>query len=138
MNAHNIGSFIKQDTSIHKSIAAGVLEYGLVIGFFVFGIILDTLFNQLIGSQYCSYSDGEQICVFGKTRIKTWVRELVRVVLQLIAVFLFFYVIQKLINLAQPSLLINLGIIMYIVGQKYIFEDFRRLINSIIFFYKYQ
>ena len=114
-----------------------ILETPLYIVFLLYilgpittGTLIDILINKGLGPQHCSFEEGEKTCTFYGFDVKTWQRELVRFLLQISVTFLLIIVLQKYIN---KPLYLNTAIVLFIVSQTYLFDDFRRFLANIIF-----
>ena len=98
------------------------------------GSLLDIYINKLIGSQHCSFSDGEQKCSVYGIEMNSWHREILRSIFQLtIAFMIFLFINQYLTN----QIYTNLATILFFVSQTYLFDDFRRVLSSVIFNFTY-
>jgi hypothetical protein len=94
------------------------------------GTLIDILMNKLIGPQHCSFDNGEKNCTVYGIDMATWQRELLRILIQIIVSFLLIVFLQKYIT---KPLYLNLSLILFLLCQTYLFDDFRRLWAGIMF-----
>jgi len=135
MNSYTTNSFIADNG---KSQSPSFLY---IILPFVFGIILDVVFTQVMGSQFCSFDKTEYTCNIHGVHVQQWQREAVRFFIQLSLIMCVLLLIQRL----SPSTVIPLynslfgviGLILMFVIQVDLFSDFRRLCNGFVFSIKY-
>ena len=115
--------------------------YMLILLFIVapllIGSVIDIAFTQLVGSQHCSYKDGEKRCTILKSDVPALVRESGRFVVQLAIV------ICLVLGLATTSYanqlrtpIGSLGLILFMLTQSDLMEDFRRFMNGLLFIIK--
>lgn len=100
----------------------------------IIGSAIDVGFNTLMGPQICSFDGNEKKCnIFGKN-IPAWARELSRALIQLCILF-------AILILAKSHFKTTLypicGVGIFLASQPDLYEDFRRLINSILFMIKH-
>ena len=103
----------------------------------IVGSVIDIAFTQLVGSQHCSYKDGETRCTILKSEVPTLVRESGRFVAQLtivIALLLWFASTSYAGQLRTPIGV--LGLILFMITQSDLMEDFRRFMNGLLFIIK--
>ena len=101
----------------------------------VLGTAFDLGFNNLLGSQMCSFDGEDKICtIFGK-KINGWQREIGRSILQLLLVFAILYYIKPYF---KTGLFPIVGLGIFLVSQPELFEDFRRFINTMLFNLKHK
>ena len=136
MNAYSTNSL----TSAHStepSLLMGFSKFFLVPMFI--GLSVDIATTKGLGVQTCSFKDGETKCkVYGQT-ITGLTRELLRVIFQLIHILLALYFIEYLASYTRgiTSPVGIMGLAAFIMAQPDLFEDIRRLINSLLFKIKY-
>jgi hypothetical protein len=94
------------------------------------GGLNDIYINKIIGLQHCSFADGEQNCTIYGYSLKSWQRETLRVLLQLLIVFCMVIYVPKYIT---NQLYLNLSMVLFLISQTYLFDDFRRLLAGTIF-----
>lgn len=101
------------------------------------GPIIDIGFTQLAGSQHCSYKDGDTKCTIFQAEIHGWLRELLRFTLQLgVVIGLVFAFVAVAPTYAGATGRLPLGIIgasLFVATQSDLMEDFRRLLNGLLF-----
>jgi hypothetical protein len=135
MNSYTVHSLISEG---HKTQAPTLLY---VIIPLVFGVCIDILFTQIMGSQFCSYDDNEYKCNIHGIRTKQWQRETVRCILQFGLIMCALLLIQNtsplLIIPIYTSLVGVTGIILLFLVQTDLFIDFRRLCNGLVFALKH-
>jgi hypothetical protein len=106
-----------------------------------FGIIIDILFSQIMGTQYCSLNKTEYTCLIHGIRIEQWQREVVRFILQLSLILCALLLLHKFagstINHMYLSLFGNIGLILLFIVQVDLFSDFRRFCNGLVFSIKH-
>lgn len=136
MNSYSTNSL----TSAHST------EPSLLIGFGKFflvplalGLALDMVSTQGLGVKTCAYKDGETKCkIYGQT-ITGLTREFVRVIFQVVHILFALYFIEYLATytrgISNPVGI--MGLAAFIMAQSDLFEDVRRLINSLLFKIKY-
>jgi hypothetical protein len=112
--------------------------YTIILQYFlaplILGNFIDVGFTKLIGSQHCSFDGKERVCNIAGSKIPAYGREALRSLLQLLAIFLTLkYFSTQFKNTLFP--IFGLGIFIY--SQTDLFEDFRRLINSLLFIIKH-
>jgi hypothetical protein len=134
MNAYSSGNFTTvnpTEPSLYIVIGSCLLLPLLA------GSLLDTSTTQLVGVQNCSFKDGETKCVLFKQTVSGWIRELGRCLFQIAHVVIAVVLLQAYAPVYAKSLLVNhygiLGLAGFLVTQSDFFEDFRRLLNSLIF-----
>uniref|UniRef100_A0A6C0DQT1 Uncharacterized protein n=1 Tax=viral metagenome TaxID=1070528 RepID=A0A6C0DQT1_9ZZZZ len=115
--------------------------YMLIILFIVapllIGSVIDITFTQLVGSQHCSYKDGETRCTILKSNVPALVRESGRFVVQLSAVICLVLGFASTTYANQLRTPIgSLGLILFIATQSDLIEDFRRFMNGLLFIIK--
>ena len=97
------------------------------------GSLIDISVTKFLGSQHCSMSkEGVNSCNLGGTSIPGLHREFIRVCIQLgILLFLIYsYTSSPMFTKEHISIL---GSAAFLIAQSDFFEDFRRMINSILF-----
>jgi hypothetical protein len=107
----------------------------------VYGSIVDIGFTELVGSQHCSFKDGDTRCtVFGK-EIPSIVRSAARGVIQLIIIVSSLILFKKFLpaysKLVGQSPLGVAGVVLLLLTQSDMMGDFRRLFNEALFKIKY-
>uniref|UniRef100_A0A6C0KXY0 Uncharacterized protein n=1 Tax=viral metagenome TaxID=1070528 RepID=A0A6C0KXY0_9ZZZZ len=136
MNSYSTNSL----TSVHST------EPSLLVGFgkfflvpMVLGLSLDMVSTQALGVKTCAFKDGETKCkVYGQT-ITGLTREFLRVIFQVLHILFALYYIEYLASYARgiSSPVGIMGLAAFIMAQPDLFEDIRRLINSLLFKIKY-
>ena len=101
------------------------------------GPIIDIGFTQVAGSQHCSYKDGDTKCTIFQAEIHGWIRELVRFALQLGVVIGIAFAFTALAPAYAAAMgrgpLGIIGASLFIATQSDLMEDFRRLLNGLLF-----
>jgi hypothetical protein len=101
------------------------------------GPVIDIGFTQVIGTQHCSYKDGDTKCTIFHIELHGWLRELLRFTLQLGLVlglvFAFGAVSPGYANMMGRSPLGLVGAALFVATQSDLMEDFRRLLNGLLF-----
>ena len=100
------------------------------------GSILDILMTKAVGVQNCAFKDGETKCTLFEKSVPALVRELLRVTIQLGIILFIIYTIQTSPTFNKGHFSI-LGSAAFLICQSDLFEDLRRLINSLLFKIKY-
>jgi len=133
MNSYSTtSSFITSggEQPIYMTFAKNLLAPALV------GSILDIMITKLVGVQNCSFKDGETKCVLFDKSVPAIVRELLRVTIQMLVILFIVYTIQTSPVFNKEHLSI-MGSAAFLICQSDLFEDFRRLINSLLFKIRY-
>ena len=131
MNAYQT-NYLSQATNIEQPFYLSFLYY--VVCPLILGTAIDVGFSTVSGSQICSFDGETKKCVIFGQSIAAWVRELGRVLIQLI---LLFTVIFFLKSQFKASLYPILGLILFIVSQQEMIDDFRRFVTSLLFMMKH-
>lgn len=135
MNSYTTNSFIADNG---KSQSPSFLY---VIIPFVFGVVLDVIFTQVMGTQFCSFDKSEYTCNIHGVQVKQWQREAVRFFIQLSLIMCVLLLIQRLSHSTifplYNSLFGVIGLILMFVAQVDLFSDFRRLCNGFVFSIKH-
>ena len=99
----------------------------------VAGNVVDIVVTKFLGSQHCSVNkEGNSTCNLGGKSVAAIFRELIRVVVQLIILLFLIYSVTSSPIFSKEHISI-LGSAAFLISQSDFFEDFRRLINSIMF-----
>jgi len=132
MNSYSTtSSFIAGgEPPIYMTFAKNLLAPALV------GSIIDIMVTKAVGVQNCSFKDGETKCVLFDKSMPAIVRELLRVTIQMLVILFIVYTIQTSSVFNKEHLSI-MGSAAFLICQSDLFEDFRRLINSLLFKIKY-
>jgi hypothetical protein len=132
MNSYSTtSSFIAGgEPPIYMTFAKNLLAPALV------GSIIDIMVTKAVGVQNCSFKDGETKCVLFDKSMPAIVRELLRVTIQMLVILFIVYTIQTSAVFNKEHLSI-MGSAAFLICQSDLFEDFRRLINSLLFKIKY-
>ena len=105
------------------------------------GVIIDILFSQIMGSQYCSLNKFEYVCSMHGFHMQQWQREVLRVSLQFGLILCAYILIENLnYSLIVPiysSIFGLTGLILFFVVQSDLFSDFRRFFNGLVFSIKH-
>ena len=106
------------------------------------GAVIDVLFTQLMGSQFCSLnSNSEYVCSIRGVKFPQWEREFIRTFLQFgLIMCAIIYLLNNnagLVTPLQTSLFGLSGVILFWLAQPDLFSDFRRLCNGLVFTVKY-
>ena len=124
--------------------ASSPSQIGLLYTFvpLLVGAIIDVLFTQMMGSQYCSVNNNsEYVCSIRGIKFPQWEREIIRTFLQfgLIMCAIIYLLNNNGLLLAplQSSLFGLSGVALFWLAQPDLFSDFRRLWNSLVFTVKY-
>lgn len=113
-----------QETSLY------LVPFLYILAPMVVGTLLDIYINKYIGPQHCSFDEGEKNCTINSISFKTWQRELLRFLIQIVIGFGVFILLQKFIS---KQIYLDLSLILFFLCQTYLFDDFRRLIANILF-----
>ena len=137
MNAYTVSNFTPvNEPSIYMIIAVLVLAPLLV------GSVIDITFTQIAGSQYCSYRDGSTRCTILNYDLSALARELYRFILQLAVVICVIIGFTKMAPVYTAMLgktpLSLLGFVLFAATQADLMEDFRRLLNGLLFLIKHR
>ena len=112
--------------------------YIILFNFFllplIVGNLLDVSITKLLGSQNCSFDGKEKICNIGGTEIPAYAREAGRSILQILIVFL---TIRYFSSYFKSTVFPVFGLGVFLYSQTDLQEDFRRLINSLLFMIKH-
>ena len=135
MNSYTTNSFIADNGKSHYP------SFLYVILPFVFGISLDIIFTQVMGTQFCSLDKTEYTCNIHGVHVKQWQREAFRFFIQLSLIMCVLLLIQRLSHSTifplYNSLFGVIGLILMFVVQVDLFSDFRRLCNGFVFSLKH-
>jgi hypothetical protein len=139
MNSYSTSTLINNNNNTTTSAIYSLAVY--IILPIVIGSMIDILFTQHLGTQFCSFNKTEHECIIHGIQIKPWQRESVRCVLQLgvlltILILTQFY-FPTYMNQIYTNLLAFIGITFFINLQSDLFSDFRRLNNGILFTLKH-
>jgi hypothetical protein len=105
----------------------------LVLPLFV-GTFLDITITQFIGVQHCSFKDAETKCIIAGQTLSAPVREFTRVLVQLLVILALYYLTYTYAPTYMATGTMGiLGLSSFIFTQNNLYEDFRRMINSILF-----
>ena len=115
--------------------------YMLILLFIVapllIGSVIDIAFTQLVGSQHCSYKDGETRCTILKSDVPALVREAGRFLVQFaIIMFLVLGLATTSYGSQLRTPIGSLGLTVLIATQSDLMEDFRRFMNGLLFIIK--
>lgn len=136
MNSYTATAFI---SNVSKSSSAPSILYVFVP--MIFGIAVDILFTQVMGSQFCTLNKTEYTCNIHGFKCEQWQREAVRFILQLGLIMCLLILFQTYNNsLVFPmynSLFGVIGLILMFIVQVDLFSDFRRLCNGLVFSIKH-
>lgn len=132
MNAYTVSNFgVVAEPSFYMLLVA------FIIAPLIVGSVIDIAATQVAGSQHCSFKDGETRCTILKSDVPSAVRESGRFVVQLsliIAVVVgFCKVFPVYSGLLTKTPLGVLGASLFIATQSDLMEDFRRLLNGLLF-----
>jgi len=132
MNAYTVSNFgMVAEPSFYMLLVV------FIIAPLIVGSVIDIAATQVAGSQYCSFKDGETRCTILKSDVPSAVRESGRFVVQLsliIAVVVgFSKVLPVYSGLLTKTPLGVLGTALFIATQSDLMEDFRRLLNGLLF-----
>jgi hypothetical protein len=135
MNSYTTNSFIADNGKSHSP------SFLYIIIPFVFGIAVDILFTQHLGTQFCSFDKTEYSCSIHGISIEQWQREAMRFILQLSLIMCVLLSIQRFSHTTvfplYNSLFGIIGLILMFVAQVDLFSDFRRLCNGLVFSLKH-
>lgn len=136
MNSYTANAFI---SNVSKSSSSPSILYVFIP--MIFGIAVDILFTQVMGSQFCALNKTEYTCNIHGFKCEQWQREAVRFILQLGLIMCLLIVFQIYNNsLLYPmynSLFGVIGLILMFIVQVDLFSDFRRLCNGFVFSIKH-
>ena len=132
MNAYTVSNFgVVAEPSFH------MLLLVLIIAPLIVGSVIDIAATQVAGSQHCSFKDGETRCTILKSDVPSAVREAGRFIVQLsliIAVVVGFgKMLPVYFTLLTKTPLGMLGLSLFVATQSDLMEDFRRLLNGLLF-----
>lgn len=138
MNSYSVGSMFSNSSGSSGNQVA--LLYTFVP--LLIGAVIDVLFTQLMGSQFCSLnSNSEYICSIRGVKFPQWEREFIRTFLQFgLIMCSIIYLLNNnagLVTPLQTSLFGLSGVILFWLAQPDLFSDFRRLCNGLVFTVKY-
>jgi len=136
MNSYTANAFI---SNVSKSSSSPSILYVFIP--MIFGIAIDIIFTQVMGSQFCVLNKTEYTCNIHGFKCEQWHREAVRFILQLGLIMCLLIVFQIYNNsLLYPmynSLFGVIGLILMFIVQVDLFSDFRRLCNGFVFSIKH-
>lgn len=138
MNSYSVGSMFSNSSG--SSGSSWALLYTFVP--LLIGAVIDVLFTQLMGSQFCSLnSNSEYVCSIRGVKFPQWEREFIRTFLQFgLIMCAIIYLLNNnagLVTPLQTSLFGLSGVILFWLAQPDLFSDFRRLCNGLVFTVKY-
>lgn len=138
MNSYSVGSMFSNGSGNSGNQVA--LLYTFVP--LLIGAVIDVLFTQLMGSQFCSLnSNSEYVCSIRGVKFPQWEREFIRTFLQFSLIMCaIIYLLNNnagLVTPLQTSLFGLSGVILFWLAQPDLFSDFRRLCNGLVFTVKY-
>lgn len=138
MNSYSVGSMFSNGSG--SSASSWALLYTFVP--LLIGAVIDVLFTQLMGSQFCSLnSNSEYVCSIRGVKFPQWEREFIRTFLQFgLIMCAIIYLLNNnagLVTPLQTSLFGLSGVILFWLAQPDLFSDFRRLCNGLVFTVKY-
>jgi hypothetical protein len=135
MNSYTTNSFIADNGKSHST------SFLYIILPFLFGISIDIIFTQVMGTQFCSFDKTEYTCSMYGVSIEQWQREAMRFTLQLGLIMCVLLLIQRFSHSTvfplYNSLFGVIGLIFMFVAQVDLFSDFRRLCNGFVFSLKH-
>jgi hypothetical protein len=135
MNSYSVNALLSQH---NKTQSVSILYVFFPL---FFGIIVDILFTQVMGSQFCSLNKTEYKCIIHGIHVTQWQREIVRFVAQLglimSAILFVQYFSPSLVYPLYTSLFGIIGLILCFIVQTDLFIDFRRFFNGIVFSLKH-
>lgn len=136
MNTYSTNSLTSANSS-ESSLLVGFGKFFLVP--MALGLSVDIATTKGLGVQTCSFKDGETKCkIYGQT-ITGLTRELLRVIFQLSYILSALYFIEYVSSYTRgiTSPVGIMGLAAFIMVQSDLFEDVRRLLNSLLFKIKY-
>lgn len=135
MNSYTTNSLMNDNGKSHST------SFLYIILPFVFGVTIDIIFSQLMGTQFCSFDKTEYTCSIHGVQVEQWQREAVRFILQLSLIMCVLLLIQRFSHSTvfplYNSLFGIIGLILMFVAQVDLFSDFRRLCNGFVFSLKH-
>lgn len=135
MNSYTTNSLINDNGKSHSP------SFLYIILPFIFGVTIDIIFTQLMGTQFCSFDKTEYTCSIHGVQVEQWQREAVRSILQLSLIMCVLLLIQRFSHSTvfplYNSLFGIIGLILMFVAQVDLFSDFRRLCNGFVFSLKH-
>ena len=137
MNAYTVSNLTPvNEPSIYMIIAVLILAPLLV------GSVIDITFTQIAGPQYCSYRDGSTRCTILKYDLSALAREFGRFILQVMVIIGVVVGFTKMApayaSMLGKTPLSLLGPVLFVATQSDLMEDFRRLLNGLLFLIKYR
>ena len=135
MNGYIINSTINESQKINY------MSLFLIIVPLLAGVVIDIIFTQIMGSQYCNFNKTTYTCIIHKLHVQEWVREIVRISLQLSLILCAFTILERnnfsVINSMYTSFFGIIGLILFFIVQPDLFSDFRRFFNGLLFSLKH-
>lgn len=98
------------------------------------GSIIDLAITKFAGSQNCTFDGKEKVCTVGGITMPAYAREAGRSIFQILVIL---FTIRYFTTYFRATVFPVFGLGVFLYSQPDLLEDFRRLINSLLFIIKH-